>query len=134
MKELENDELLEQARGSVSTYCSSTCKALCCRNGRLNCKDEEQLKLVAGKKLRALQRDAAVKKEWDGTFSIIFTKPCPALDEEHKCGIYQVRPQCCRNFPLYQYGKNIIVAPTCPAQELLAPFLDELRRRGFNVR
>jgi len=133
MRALDDEELLERARGSVSNYCSSTCKSLCCRNGRLNCRDEEQLALVAGDRREKLERDDLIKQEWDGTFSIILTKPCPALDENHKCSVYPARPECCRNFPLFRYGRSVVVAPTCPAQELLAPFLKELRRRDFRV-
>lgn len=64
------------------------------------------------------------------------TAPCPFLDGDGRCGIYEVRPQACREFPhtdkegfatrTHQHAENTL---TCPAAYHVVKALRRLRRR-----
>ncbi len=50
-------------------------------------------------------------------------KPCPFLDENKKCSIYNVRPTPCRKYPIKTDGGRVNV--DCPAMEVIDNYPDE---------
>ncbi len=124
---------IDNARNSFREYCIKECKALCCRKGKLNLKQDELDLVVKSKSDRK-----RLKQEWDKSYSIdIETKPCPSLGKDFKCKIYsdEKRPKVCKDFPVFVFNKSIVVAPFCPATNsgILEPFLEELKKAGFKI-
>lgn len=64
--------------------------------------------------------------------SVLKSKPCPFLDEDNFCGIYEVRPSDCRRFP-YTDEDVLIDKPDitlknssfCPAVYLVLEMMEE---------
>jgi Fe-S-cluster containining protein len=123
-------ELIDKARGSIADFCINKCKGLCCRKGKLVL-TEDELKLVSqGKKLKP-------ELEKTSLYSININKKCPSLGRDIKCKIYfdNKRPQVCKDFPLFVFGKNIVVAPFCTAAKkgLLDSYFKELKAQGYRI-
>jgi len=64
---------------------------------------------------------------------VFYTVPCPFLQNDNKCGIYEVRPKACREYPhtnrkkIYQIAELTLVnAEICPA---VIPILDSVSQQ-----
>ena len=134
------EQLISDARASIGDYCMDVCKSFCCQDGVLIVRPDEIDEVMQGKKEEFLIK-GLLKKNQVGNFELkIGTKdhPCPSLSKDFKCLIFDnpKRPVLCRNFPIFQFGKQIILAPRCPAIKAgkLEPFLMKLKELGYNIK
>ncbi|MFA6462005.1 MAG: YkgJ family cysteine cluster protein [Candidatus Woesearchaeota archaeon] len=121
--------LAVRARESLSSYCYNECLAYCCRKGYL---------LLSEPEVSLLQMDIKdlVIMPIDRTYIFNLSKGCPNL-KEYKCLIHQnpQRPKACKEFPLFIFGKTVVVTEDCPAvkQNKLYPFLAEFKSMGYKL-
>jgi len=77
--------------------------------------------------VRYLESDA------DGDF-IPRSKPCPFLDEQNRCRVYEVRPKSCRNFPHTDqpeaWGRHALMAGNAMACPAAFAIVEKLRQRN----
>lgn len=76
-----------------------------------------------------------LRKDEDGD-TVFQTLPCPFLDENNYCWIYQVRPKACREYPhtdrkkIYQISKITIKnTQICPIAHQVVKRIEELYMR-----
>jgi Fe-S-cluster containining protein len=128
--------LAATARNSLSTYCSTECKAYCCRQGHLLLTAEEADTVMNVRKgdLRVMSLAQGKRYVLDLGSS---EQPCPNL-EDFKCRIHKTkaRPKACREFPLFiRDNKVIFVSLNCPAarENKLYPFLAKFKKMGYAI-
>ncbi len=126
-------EIIDKARDSLSEFCSSECKAYCCRSSYLVIK-KYHFDLLSKKQLDFLYDNNLLIPLEDNTFSINMSKDCPFL-KDFKCSIYQKRPQMCKDFPIFSKGKIVVLSKRCLAvqQNKLYPFVKELLDLGCRI-
>lgn len=123
------EKLAISARKSISSYCYNECCAYCCRKGFL---------LLSRKEINILKLDinALTILPVDKRYIFNLSKGCPNL-KDYKCIIHKnsKRPKACKEFPLFIFGKTIIITEDCPAvkQNLLYPFLAEFKSMGYEL-
>jgi Fe-S-cluster containining protein len=112
--------LVDQARDSLSSFCSTTCKAKCCQRGKLIIASHNQF-------------PDAVKRD-DGLCEVDLTHGCPHLIN-HRCAIYPLRPICCKEFPVYLRYKKILISSWCMGQQqgLLDSYIKQFKQQGYEV-
>lgn len=73
--------------------------AACCKNysPRFKTPDIKRISKGLGMKESALI-DTYLQLDADGDY-VLKQKPCPFLKEDNQCGIYEIRPADCRQFP-----------------------------------
>lgn len=133
LRALGDEALLDAARASIGSFCFEECGSRCCRRGKLNIDETDVARLFAnGAARKKAQGEGTLRAEESGMFTLALDKGCPMLDALLRCGKYSVRPQICRDYPLFRFGQRVVVAP-CPAAEAgkLEQFFAELRRRGI---
>ncbi|MCA9477566.1 MAG: YkgJ family cysteine cluster protein [Nanoarchaeota archaeon] len=93
------------------------CKAQCCKRGYLPVSEKE----------------AELFGTTEGLINL--TPPCMHLDNNNACSVYEKRPKACREFPLYEKGKTLLVASWCPGYQegLLDEFLKLLEGKGYQI-
>ncbi|MDL2290190.1 YkgJ family cysteine cluster protein [Paludibacteraceae bacterium OttesenSCG-928-F17] len=105
--------------------------ANCCRSlgPRLTDKDIEHMAKATGMKV-GLFEEKYLKKDEDGDM-VFKSMPCPFLDSDNYCLIYDNRPKACREYPhtdrkrFFQiYNLSIKNAYTCP---VVYQVLEEIR-------
>lgn len=109
-------EHVSAAANALSTFCSGSCHAQCCKRGRIT--------LSPAEAARFEHKQART----DGLCTIDLSKGCEHLESD-KCAIYNERPRVCRDYPLFLRHKTLFVAAACPAVEqgLLEQPLAELQ-------
>lgn len=86
----------------LSEYCISTCKAKCCKRGKLP--------------LLAEERAIFDSKRIDENGFYDLTGGCEFLIND-KCSIYNKRPKMCEKYPFHEMGPLVIAITLCPAVE-----------------
>jgi Fe-S-cluster containining protein len=96
--------------------CARCCKGL---GPRIEDRDVERLAKTLRKK-RAELLDSYFKVDEDGD-RIFQSMPCPFLESDHYCRVYEARPKACREYPhtdrkrFFQiYNLSVRNAETCP--------------------
>lgn len=123
------EDLAVRARESLSSYCYNECLAYCCRKGYL---------LLSEPEVPLFQMDIKdlVIMPIDRSYIFNLGKGCPNL-QGYKCLIHKnpLRPKACKEFPLFIFGKTVVVTEDCPAvkQNKLYPFLAEFKSMGYNL-
>ena len=111
---MHSEEIIEKVKQSLGEFCYTECKAFCCRKGYLVLKNEELDNFVNGRK-EELEREGILMKGKNGNYYVeLGKKGCPNLNKDFKCKIYSKRPSVCRQFPLMNSGKYIIIPDICP--------------------
>ena len=132
------NQIADAARASLSDYCSSECKAYCCRRGFLLL-EKDQVPLFASSEKDS--RVIATEKDGGGiayAFDLAGAPDgCPKL-RDHLCIIHKdpARPKACKDFPLFFWKEKTVMATrVCPAvkENKLYPFLAELKRLGYRI-
>ena len=128
LKEL--DDLTEQAYEAVD--CLSC--AACCKNYSPRFKQQD-IKRIA-KSLNMKERDFELTylvSDEDHDF-VLQSKPCPFLEKDNKCQIYDVRPSDCQRFPytdedvfIKQPALTLMNASFCPAVNVVLERLMEIK-------
>ncbi|MFT4312504.1 MAG: YkgJ family cysteine cluster protein [Candidatus Woesearchaeota archaeon] len=120
------DQILQEARNSLSPFCIHTCKAKCCHKGKLLIEKPELIALVRCLP-NALQR-------LDGAMDLTIEGGCPFL-KENKCTIYNKRPQMCQDYPIFRRGNVIIFASSCTGEKerLLEEYKEQLAHLGCKI-
>ena len=117
-------QLAQEARTSLSTFCSQTCKALCCKSGQLIVSETESILFPTTRTERP-----------DGLYAIQIAPKCIHLNSNNQCSIYDSRPKPCRDFPVYVRGETIVIAGWCQGQQagLLQEFVIQFEKLGCKV-
>lgn len=123
------EKLAIKARSSLSKYCSSECKAYCCRKGYLLLKPKEL------KVMNINRKDLFAEVEEGLLFNL--ESKCPNLNNS-KCKIHKnpERPKACKEFPLFIWeDKTVMVSYKCPAakENLLYPYLAKFKTMGYKI-
>jgi Fe-S-cluster containining protein len=129
------EQLAASARASISDYCSSECKAYCCRKGFLLLTASEVPLLhdtTQGELPPILLQDNE-----QGFVLDLKENGCKNLSH-HKCLIHTnpSRPKACKDFPLFLWkDKTVMVTYACPAvkENKLYPFLAAFKSRGYTL-
>ncbi len=119
-------ELIDEARDSIGEYCMNTCKAKCCKRGKLAVNDEQAKFIIKNKKIK-------IEKKL-GLTIINLDDVCPAL-KDNKCGVYEKRPQSCRDYPLFLNNNMIFADAKCEAVQkgMFYEFLKKIEKEGVKV-
>lgn len=133
------ENIAMKARNSISSYCSSECKAYCCRKGYLLMTSKEK-DLVVNNHNNELNDNGCLIKTEKGEYSLDLDSAhqgCPSLDG-NKCKIHKNpdRPKACKEFPLFLWDNKMIrMSERCPAvrADLFYPFIAEFKLMGYNV-
>ncbi len=102
MVQMKNDKLfgaMKIARGDVpkgSSLCEY-CNAKCCRYFALPIEHPDTYEELEYLRWFLLHDRASVFKEDDDWYLLVHTK-CKHLGEDNRCGIYETRPQICRDY------------------------------------
>lgn len=124
--------LAVKARNSIGQYCMDECRSLCCREGTITITDNE-LKLMTKDRI-IIPGSITIATNNDNKLNLKLG--CPSFIE-YKCAIHRnkSRPQMCKDFPLFIYGNNIVVAHDCPAVDAgkLFPYLHKFKKMGFRI-
>lgn len=133
-------ELVSEARNSISEYCMNECNAYCCRKGYLLL-TEKELDLIAGDKRQELEDNEFIKKQDNNLFSLSLsnnTGHCPRL-EGSKCTIHKNpnKPSTCEKFPIFlnEEKKEIRLSPRCFAvkENKLYSYTHQFLKLGFKI-
>lgn len=118
--------LVDHARNSLGPFCMQSCHAKCCRRGKLIL-DTVQEQSVFPKE--------RVEQNESGVTSIQIEGGCPNLQSDNGCSVYQNRPRCCREFPIYLRGSTVIIASWCTGYEqgLLDHYVLQFESLGLRV-
>ncbi|MBD3318488.1 hypothetical protein GF342_01110 [Candidatus Woesearchaeota archaeon] len=120
--------IAQAARKSLSLFCSEECRAYCCRRGYLVVPKQQALVLLS------LVKDENRVKHLPDSVSFKLKGDCPAL-VNFSCSVYDLRPQVCRDFPLFLHGTTVMVSGYCTAvaQGKLYPFIAQILRLGYTL-
>ena len=136
------NQVLDNARNSISNYCIKECKAKCCRKGSLLIQSKKELfSLITENDFHNLFEKQIITKSTNNENWHIFNHEkiggCPKLDKNNLCSIYknEDRPKICSDFPLFKVKNFILVAEFCPASKtnLFDKYLKKLEEMGFKI-
>ena len=135
---LEVENILDEARESISTFCVSECQAYCCRKGYLVLTPAQSVATLGMREEEYLER-GLLKRMSDGNWSLYMGSlgfPCPSLSD-NKCRVHNnsLRADACHVFPISVTDGFIHVSRRCPAKnnQLLYPFFARLVQLGCKV-
>ncbi|MBS3107845.1 YkgJ family cysteine cluster protein [Candidatus Woesearchaeota archaeon] len=132
---MDAETIADKARNEISEYCYKECNAYCCRKGYLVL-DEAQAKLITSNKIEDFEKNNFLKRIKDGKFSLNLGMTCPKL-KDLKCTIHKenIRPEACKNFPIFIFGKMVIFSSRCPAVKEGKFYAYEKRfmQLGYNI-
>ncbi|MBT3985116.1 hypothetical protein HOD38_00415 [archaeon] len=124
------EQIATKARKSISKFCFEECSAYCCRKGYIILSKEE-LDLIKGKE------EVVVENIKEGKFTLFLGATCPALKPDFKCKIHKnaLRPQTCKDFPIFIKGEKIGLSGRCLAvkQDKFFPFIKQWNKLGYQV-
>lgn len=98
-KKMDIDRPFQKAHDKVFETINCLECGNCCRElgPKLNRRDIEKISKFLGIKAGSFIKQYLIKDEDD---DIIFNQlPCPFLEEDNSCSIYEVRPRACREYP-----------------------------------
>ena len=133
-------ELVSNARNSISEFCMIECGAYCCRKGYLLFSKDELILLTSNKRTD-LEKNGFIKLQKDGLFSLNLGSDlgsCPQL-KDSKCMIHSnpKRPSTCDKFPIFidEKNKTVRLSSRCFAvkENKLYPFVHKFLKMGFSV-
>ncbi len=133
--------LLDEARFSLTEYCTNVCKSGCCKKGKLLLQTKDEVDLVVGDSSevkKAIEINVLEKQE-TGNFHYNLEKvgQCKNLCENGLCSVYKnpSRPVICHDYPLFKVGEYVITASNCMAVQnnILDSKLSEIKKLGFKV-
>ena len=136
------NNLLDEARNSLTNYCTTICKSQCCRKGKILLLKAEEKELIVGDELEQKEaiKNTILEKQDSGNYHFDFEKsgPCRWLSTDTGlCKAYENpgRPTICSDYPLFKVGEYVIAAGNCPAvaSGQLDSRLEEVRRKGYRV-
>ena len=115
--------LVDEARDSLGDFCMNECKAYCCKKGTLPITIKE-LELFEEKNVSIV----------NGEISLLL--PCVKLSKDNMCGVYETRPKICKEFPIHQSKKILLISNRCLGvmQEKLYPYIKRLKEEGYEVK
>lgn len=126
---IDAENIADEARNSISQYCIDECRAYCCRKGFLIL-NQSQKQLIAP--------DESLKQLENNMFSLNLSPKCPMLNDDFMCTIYtdKLRPDACREFPLFISEKNIHLSSRCPAvrEGKFFPYIKQLQMMGYRLK
>lgn len=137
---MDAEKIADEARDSISRFCSEECRAFCCRKCYLVL-EEDEVDVVTQGRRDELESGGLLRRLDSGRYSLNMgtsDMPCPSLDvKTFRCRIHDhpKRPSTCRNFPLFIDGKNVMLSPRCLAVRLgmLYPFVARLKMMGYSI-
>lgn len=129
------DALVKEMHEDAFTRIDCIRCANCCKTMQPGFTDEDVARIAAH--LGMSQEEFVAAYLEAGEWGDLQTRtPCPFLGEDGRCGIYEVRPEACREFPhtdkegfatrTHQHASNTL---TCPAAYHVVKALRRLRRR-----
>lgn len=122
---------LTKARNSISEYCINTCKAQCCRIGKLPLYDDEEEKIILTNKY--LKEQLEINDSGISVFN--FSKfNCPHLNSNNLCEIHTFkRPYICSHYPIFLKDEVVFFSQDCPAvkEGLLDSYALNIKKLGF---
>lgn len=131
-----SNQILIDARNSLSNYCIDKCRAFCCKNGSLLLQNENEINAIfKGTKYKI---EELIEKTKSNNYTFNLTKTnCPNLSIDFKCNIHKNpnRPIICSDYPLMKVKNFIMTSSACPAFEdkILDKYLEELKKLGFKI-
>jgi Fe-S-cluster containining protein len=133
------NQLLDDARDSISEYCYTECDAYCCRKGFLILNNEEA-NLLTDNRISEFEKVGKISKNNEDKFVLDLGKStgsCPRL-ENNKCSIHKnpMRPKACKEFPVFLWENNIIkISSRCPAikENKLYKYETIFRIKGYKI-
>lgn len=134
-KKLKIDKPFSDAHNTVFKHIDCTQCANCCTNlgPKFVRPDIDRISKFLGMKTSKFIKNYLIKDEDDDI--ILNTLPCPFLDKNNLCSIYEVRPRACADYPhtnsskMYSY-LNITInnLSICPAvSEIVENVKDKLK-------
>lgn len=135
---MEAEIIADEARNAISSFCVDECQAYCCRKGYLILSAKEKDLLIGSLEDSFVQKE--ILKPLDFNEYALFMgspgQPCPKLDGS-KCTIHTNlgRPETCRRFPVFIYGKKVRFSSRCLAvkQGKMYPFIKQFMAEGYEV-
>lgn len=131
------ERIAQEARASLSSYCSSECKAYCCRKGYLVFTQQEIVSFPQPLMKDLLER-GRLKKLDNGSYSLSLPPACPHLTDDLRCTIHSspLRPKTCGDFPLFLGERTFRLSARCPAvrEGKLYPYIAQLLKLGLKIR
>jgi Fe-S-cluster containining protein len=132
---IDYEALFNKAREQISEFCINSCKALCCKKGFLPISTIDEVKIVLNKKFNYVMKNKLLEEKNNKFFLHLEKIHCPSLQKNSKCNVYtsNLRPKICAEFPIFIYGKKIMIAEWCPAFQkgLFIDFIKEMKEKGF---
>jgi len=125
------DEIIAEARHSISQFCMEECNAYCCRKGYIlmNAKEKKAVMGISQASVRQIGEN----------FSLYlgdYNAPCPRL-KDNKCTIFlhPDRPRICGDFPIMIRDNQIILSPRCLAVKMgkFYPYVTMLIQLGYKL-
>ena len=109
------EDFVKKVRLMEADYCVSYCKARCCKKGKIFLSRKQAEKITRNKVVAYMKMGKLLKRDVCN-FELNLEKGCPALSEDNKCRIHisVIRPEICREFPIFIRGEKVFVASFCP--------------------
>ena len=135
MTKINEERLLFEARNCMAIFCMEECNAYCCRKGSLILKENE-VDLVTQNQREKLTKEKILKPFDKGKSYMSLRNGCPSLKDKI-CTIHKnkLRPQMCKDFPIYIEGKKLIISENCLAvkKNMLYPYIHQLLKLGYKL-
>lgn len=131
-----SNQILDDARNSLSDYCINKCGAFCCKNGNLLLQSENEIQVIF--KQTNYELNTIIQKTKDNNYTFnLENLNCPKLSIDFKCTIHKDlnKPIICSDYPLIKVKKFIMTSSVCPAFEakILDKYLEQLKQLGFTI-
>lgn len=130
-------QIANKARTDISDFCINSCKAKCCRVGKLLMQNKSEVDAI----IPPNRQDSLVKKkilektEIGNTTLNLDKKQCPNLSKSNLCSIHKdsKRPVICSDYPIFFVKNYFMFSPACTAvqQGLLDKYIIEIEREGY---
>lgn len=128
-------EIANDARNCITDFCINTCKAKCCKTGKLPLYNEDEINIISLKlpktKLKFIENNLPKT-----SFFNLKNCKCPHLTKNNLCKIHKnIRPKICIDFPVFIKDKYILFANDCPAtkQGLFEKYYKQIKETGFTI-
>ncbi len=139
-KELEEiNQIISEARNSISDYCMNICEAKCCKFGKLVLFNKKEIEFICNGKEEEFLKKKILEPSRDGNYTFNHELAgCPHLTKDNKCSNWNHpnRPRICSDFPLFlMQNKYLITADICPAikKNKFEKYFDKLKKYGIII-
>lgn len=129
LKRLKKEEvvlLFEEEHEKVFLQISCLHCANCCKTLGPLIKEKDISRIAKFLKIKSgdfVQRYLRIDEDGDYVFQ---SMPCPFLDAEHYCNIYEVRPQACAAYPHTNEKNAAILLTLCIKNAVICPAVAEI--------